>query len=66
MLVTSLHTGQMSANFGGTEVYSPLEAIFKEENIQGHARQIFLLTDGAVSNDESVIKLVKKNCSSTR
>ena len=56
------HTNQMTANFGGTEVYTPLEAIFKEKSISGYAKQIFLLTDGAVSNDQSVIKLVKDNC----
>jgi hypothetical protein len=60
------HINEMSANYGGTEVYKPLEAIFKEKSMPGIAKQIFLLTDGAVSNDQSVIKLVKENCNNAR
>merc|ERR1711962_1487083 len=56
----------MTANFGGTEVYSPLEAIIRQKPISGYAKQIFLLTDGAVSNDQSVIKLVKDHCEKAR
>merc|ERR1719433_227526 len=61
-----IHTNQMTANFGGTEVYRPLKAIFKEKSITGYAKQVFLLTDGAVSNNQSVIKLVKDNCMNSR
>ena len=60
------HTNQMTANFGGTEVYRPLEAIFNEKSISGYTKQIFLLTDGDVSNDHSVIKLVKDHCTKAR
>ena len=60
------HTNQMTANFGGTEVYKPLEAIFNETAISGYPKQIFLLTDGDVSNDHSVIKLVKDHCMKAR
>merc|ERR1719266_2475815 len=60
------HAAQMDANYGGTEVYRPLQAIFNEKSIKGYAKQIFLLTDGAVSNDQSVIKLVKDNCKNSR
>merc|ERR1712038_1593803 len=60
------HAAQIDANYGGTEVYSPLKAIFNEKPIDGYAKQIFLLTDGAVSNDQSVIKLVKDNCKNSR
>ena len=60
------HTNQMTANFGGTEVYRPLEAIFNEKSISGYPKQIFLLTDGDVSNDHSVIKLVKDHCTKAR
>ena len=61
-----IHVSQMYANYGGTEVYNPLQAIFNEKSISGYAKQIFLLTDGAVSNDDSVIKLVKENCKNAR
>ena len=60
------HANEMSANYGGTEVYSPLQAIFNEKSIPGYAKQIFLLTDGAVSNDNYVIKLVKDNSLNAR
>merc|ERR1712008_2868 len=60
------HTNQMTANFGGTEVYKPLEAIFNETAISGDPKQIFLLTDGDGSNDHSVIKLVKDHCMKAR
>ena len=60
------HVNGMDADFGGTEVYSPLEDIFKSQDIDGYVRQIFLLTDGAVSNSDGVIQLVKKNAHKTR
>ena len=66
MMISNRHTNEMTANFGGTEVYRPLEAIFKETSISGHHKQIFLLTDGDVSNDHSVIKLVKDHCMKAR
>ena len=49
------------ADLGGTEIYSPLEKIFKTPRKKGYPRQIFLLTDGCVSNENSVIELVKAN-----
>ena len=60
------HVNAMSADFGGTEVFRPLQKIFESQEIEGYARQIFLLTDGAVSNSDEVIQLVKKNSNKTR
>ena len=60
------HVEKMEANYGGTEVYAPLKSIFSQSSIQGYARQIFLLTDGAVSNDDQVIKHVRSNNKSSR
>merc|ERR1711963_1228361 len=60
------HVNSMSADFGGTELYNPLQNIFTSQEIDGYARQIFLLTDGAVSNSDRVIQLVKKNSDKTR
>ena len=51
----------IEANYGGTEVYSPINSIFCQPPIPGYTRQIFLLTDGAVSNSQQVIEMVKKN-----
>lgn len=51
---------------GGTEIYVPLEKILKSEIIKGYPRQIFLLTDGEVSDTERVIELVRKNSKYSR
>lgn len=51
----------MRANLGGTEIYYPLFNILKSKIIEGYPKQIFLLTDGAVSNTQKVIELVKNN-----
>ena len=60
------HVAGIDANYGGTEVYSPLQAIFKQQLIPGYARQIIFLTDGDVSNNDQVIKLVKQNAATSR
>jgi len=54
----------MSANMGGTNIYDPLEWVFvrsktTQEKIK-YAKKVFLLTDGAVSNPQNVIELIKK------
>ena len=60
------HVSSMGADYGGTEIYRPLEAILKQPSPGGYLRQVFVLTDGAVSNDEQVIELVRKNCERAR
>ena len=55
------HVQSMDANYGGTEIYNPLKAIFDQKApSKSHLRQIFILTDGAVSNAPVVISLVKE------
>ena len=39
---------EMDANLGGTEIFHPLETIFKKPSIEGYLRQVFVLTDGEV------------------
>ena len=39
----------MDANLGGTEIFHPLETIFKKPSIEGYLRQVFVLTDGEVN-----------------
>ena len=48
---------------GGTNIYAPLKHIFSGQINTGYSKIIFLLTDGCVSDKESVIKLIKKNSS---
>lgn len=60
------HISQITANLGGTEIYQPLDYLFKLQKIPGYTRQIFVLTDGQVTNTEQVISLVQKNNTSSR
>lgn len=46
---------------GGTEIYNPLKALLETKPIEGYPRQLFLLTDGGVSNTQGVIKMVGLN-----
>jgi len=61
---------KIAANLGGTEIYSPLEFIFRQ-NIKSHGgekyyRQVFVLTDGQVSNTSACIDLVGRNSKANR
>ena len=58
---------KMQADFGGTELLAPLQSIFKQKpQSSGLPRQMFILTDGSVSNTSNVISEVRKNSHSTR
>ena len=56
-----------NADLGGTEILSPLKSIYStapsRDNIE---RNIVLLTDGEVGNEEQIFELVRKNQGSTR
>ncbi|GAU89685.1 hypothetical protein RvY_02204 [Ramazzottius varieornatus] len=60
------YSADTSANLGGTEILEPLQKIFSEPVKPNFARQIFLLTDGQVSNTDDVIALVNANADNTR
>lgn len=51
----------MSADMGGTEIYNPLFNLLSQKPIDGYPKQIFLLTDGGVSNTQGVINMVGNN-----
>jgi len=55
------HIRSISANLGGTELMGPLREVYSQRSIQGYSRQIFVLTDGEVSNTEEVVRLVVEN-----
>lgn len=57
---------QLRANLGGTEILQPLERIFKKPPIDGYLRQVFVLTDGEVSNAPQVLSLVRQHSGRTR
>ncbi|XP_059531940.1 von Willebrand factor A domain-containing protein 5A isoform X2 [Myotis daubentonii] len=51
----------MDADLGGTEILAPLKAIYSRTSIPGHPLQLFVFTDGEVTNTFSVIREVKIN-----
>ncbi|VDI59027.1 poly [ADP-ribose] polymerase [Mytilus galloprovincialis] len=53
------------ANMGSTEVYRPLHSFFllKPEN---SLRNVFILSDGHINNEETTLKAVHDNCQHTR
>ena len=61
LILAKNHVSSMSDDYGGTEIFQPLNFIFQQPRRVGHLRQIFILTDGEVSNGESVVQLVKRN-----
>uniref|UniRef100_A0A665V0F0 von Willebrand factor A domain containing 5A n=1 Tax=Echeneis naucrates TaxID=173247 RepID=A0A665V0F0_ECHNA len=57
---------EMTADLGGTEILQPLKHIYNQPCIPKQPRQLFVFTDGEVSNTKEVINLVKKNSGSHR
>ena len=56
----------MKADMGGTNISRALRHIYKQSCIPGHPRQLFVFTDGEVTNTREVIDLVEKNGDSHR
>jgi hypothetical protein len=57
---------KMEANFGGTEIYGPLSSIFLQPRKGTGLRQLFVITDGEVSNTDRVLELARSNSVSNR
>jgi hypothetical protein len=51
---------------GGTELLRPLQYLHSKVPSSGHSRQIFLLTDGEVSNEDEVLNLCRSMFTSSR
>lgn len=62
----SRHVAGLKADLGGTEILAPLKAILEAPAVDGLPRQIFVLTDGEVSNTEAVLALVRANAGTAR
>lgn len=60
------HAETLQADLGGTELLSPLQHIFHQRTLPGLPRQVFVLTDGSVSNTQFCINEVSRNSDKCR
>ncbi|XP_004604827.2 von Willebrand factor A domain-containing protein 5A [Sorex araneus] len=56
----------LKADLGGTEILNPLEIIYRAPSVPGHPLQLFVFTDGEVTDTSRVIEEVRKNSSKHR
>jgi hypothetical protein len=52
---------QLQASLGGTDLLPPLQWIFKRACCGTLPRQLFIVTDGGVTNTQQVLKLIRRN-----
>ena len=55
---------KLTANLGGTDIYSPLKDIYESNKIYDKInlpRNIFLLTDGEIENKKDTLAIIEKN-----
>ncbi|CAF0827662.1 unnamed protein product [Adineta ricciae] len=57
---------RLKADLGGTDLLKPLRWIERYSPSQGRSRQVFLLTDGEISNVTEVLDLCRSMATSTR
>ncbi len=62
----SAHVAGLKADMGGTEILAPLQKVLEAPVLPGRPRQVFVLTDGQVTNTDAVVKLVRRHADTTR
>ena len=60
------HAESLQADLGGTELLPPLKHVFGQPLLPGLPRQVFVLTDGSVSNTNACIQEVRNNVKHSR
>eukprot|EP01090_Pellita_catalonica_P001771 TRINITY_DN1150_c0_g1_i1.p1 TRINITY_DN1150_c0_g1~~TRINITY_DN1150_c0_g1_i1.p1 ORF type:complete len:326 (+),score=61.99 TRINITY_DN1150_c0_g1_i1:117-1094(+) len=60
------HIDGISADLGGTNILTPLKLILEKPATPGYSRQLFILTDGEVSNSSDCIDYIRKHSNTTR
>ena len=61
-----LFADKLQASLGGTELLNPLHWVLKKPLIDDMPRQVFILTDGAVTNTKAVLREIQKYSHKTR
>ena len=51
---------RFQADLGGTELFDPLRELFNSRHVKNYPRNVFVLTDGAISNTNKVLELIAK------
>ena len=64
MAITAI--SEFEANLGGTDILTPLEAIYREDPDPAVPRSLYLMTDGEVDSREAVVKCVAEHSKQTR
>ncbi|RSL52390.1 hypothetical protein CEP54_010930 [Fusarium duplospermum] len=59
------HIKSFDADFGGTEMYRPVEATFKKRYNDMNL-EVFLLTDGAIYDQDSLFELINRNVAESK
>ena len=59
------YLAETDASMGGTEVLPPLADIYGKEPDDGFRRDVILITDGEISNEDEVMELVRHHCHTT-
>ncbi|KAJ4315785.1 hypothetical protein N0V84_008189 [Fusarium piperis] len=59
------HIKSFAADFGGTEMYRPVEATFQKRYTDMNL-EIFLLTDGAIYDQDSLFGLINRNVAESK
>ncbi len=60
------HIEALDADIGGTEILPALEFVLRAKPLEGLARQLFVITDGQVTNTDAVIALVRGHAEHVR
>lgn len=60
------HVKTLAADLGGTEILKALASVLTPPVPKGTLRQLFVLTDGQVSNTDEVLSLVRRHAATSR
>lgn len=62
LMIAINNINRFGADKGGTNILGPIQNAFSSVRTANYQRNIFLLTDGAVSNTTQVLNVIEANC----